>query len=432
MKGARMSTSGKAPGKKFQPQENLLDLKRSALHSHFRKQVDQLSDVAKHPLLSAFAPSNIWPWIASYLKYAFHRKHRYVEYPPEGDQGVYALKKDVKLAVAGDWGTGTEESFRVAKGMLNFGPDYTIHLGDIYYVGDTEEVDENFLGKDAQGYAGVVWPKGNIGSFTLCVNHDMYAKGNAYYEALFPSVGVPSSRDKKQLAAFFCLENDTWRILGLDTGYNSVGLPILGQIPLINKIPWVGADARFRKEMLQWLREKVNPKARPRATILLTHHQCFSAFEDQYPRPAKQLAEFFGGQQIIWIWGHEHRMAVYGKHTDKNGITTYARCLGHGGMPVELNDVKHQNVPLQYYDHRTYETIDKTNIGYNGFLNIQIEENVVKLDYRDVTDTTVLTEEFRATSNAEIQQKFTFVSPELSKGNAAPDLPVAKAATKDH
>jgi len=40
----------------------------------------------------------------------------------------------VKLAIAGDWGTGTNEAYRVAAGISAFTPDYTIHLGDVYYV----------------------------------------------------------------------------------------------------------------------------------------------------------------------------------------------------------------------------------------------------------------------------------------------------------
>ncbi|HZD93801.1 MAG TPA: metallophosphoesterase, partial [Candidatus Sulfotelmatobacter sp.] len=416
-----------------QPQRNLLKLKRSALHSHYRKQVDELSDLVQRPGLSAFGPQNIWPWIKGYFKYAFNAKHPFVEYPAQGEQGLYPLQaadqgKAIKVAIAGDWGTGTEEAFKVAEGMLDFGPDYTIHLGDVYYVGDEEEVAENFLGKDAEGYAGVEWPKGRVGSFALTGNHEMYANGTAYYKNLLPTLGIPTSQDKKQLASFFCLENDAWRVLGLDTGYNSVGLPILGQIPLINKLPWVGADGKMESKMLDWLRKKINPAQRRLPTILLTHHQSFSAFEEGYPRPAGQLAEFFSGQQIVWIWGHEHRMAVYDKYTDANNITAYARCLGHGGMPVELKDVHDPSAPLQFYDHRTYASYDDGPVGFNGFLNVRLEGNKAVLDYRDVHNKAILQEEFTAAANGAISQAFTLVGPELTRGKAAPEAPLAQAA----
>jgi hypothetical protein len=51
------------------------------------------------------------------------------------------------------------------------------------------------------------------------------------------------------------------------------------------------------------------PKANPKATLLLSHHQYFTAFKDHaYTKPAKQLVEFFQGQDVVWIWGHEHRL----------------------------------------------------------------------------------------------------------------------------
>ena len=106
---------------KYQDQADLLDLKRSALHSHYRRQVDKLADVSKFPEAAAFLPANFLPWVGEYLKYVFRRRHRFVCYPPEGDHGIYPLKpaqgQAVRLAIAGDWGTGTEESQRVASAM---------------------------------------------------------------------------------------------------------------------------------------------------------------------------------------------------------------------------------------------------------------------------------------------------------------------------
>jgi predicted phosphodiesterase len=57
-------------------------------------------------------------------------------------------------------------------------PDFTIHLGDVYYVGDDNEVRENFLGEKTSPYAPVRWPMGAKGSFALNGNHEMYADGN--------------------------------------------------------------------------------------------------------------------------------------------------------------------------------------------------------------------------------------------------------------
>ncbi len=39
------------------------------------------------------------------------------------------------ISLVGDWGTGTDEAESVAKRVLEFGPDFTVHLGDVYFVG---------------------------------------------------------------------------------------------------------------------------------------------------------------------------------------------------------------------------------------------------------------------------------------------------------
>ena len=388
-------------GGKHQDLRDLLDLPRSSLASHFRQKVDDLADVSRFPRLAAFAPWNLWPWVKSYLKYVFHRKHPFVTYPPQGERGCYEMStangsNDVRISIAGDWGTGTEEADRVAAHMHNSHPDYTIHLGDVYYVGDKEEIAENCLGKSTGDYKGVTWPKGEVGSFALNSNHEMYANGFGYFEALIPALGIPSSRDRAQLASFFCLQNDTWRILGLDTGYNSTGIPMIGLIPLLNRIPGIGPSCRLEEDLMEWLRTIVEPQRNPRATILLSHHQYFSAFEDHYPIPARQLAEIFAEQDVLWLWGHEHRLAVYDRYTE-GPITAFGRCIGHGGMPVELIRPRTgSRAALRFYDRRTYTTVDGHRLGFNGFLNLQLEGKTATLDYRDVNNKSVLLEQFES------------------------------------
>src|ERR1035437_8855390 len=88
--------------------------------------------------------------------------------------------------LAGDWGTGTDEARIVAAAMEKSEPDFTIHLGDVYYVGDNNEVRENFLGEKTSPYAPVKWPMGAKGSFALNGNHEMYADGNGYWKMVLP------------------------------------------------------------------------------------------------------------------------------------------------------------------------------------------------------------------------------------------------------
>jgi len=94
------------------------------------------------PKLSAFFSSELWPWISNYIKGMFKGKYGpYPGYATDGKDGVYTLRANdngnvIKISVAGDWGTGTFEASEVATRMSDSNPDYTIHLGDVYYVGD--------------------------------------------------------------------------------------------------------------------------------------------------------------------------------------------------------------------------------------------------------------------------------------------------------
>ena len=189
--------------------------------------------VPKFPLMVAFESGNLWPWITNYLKTSFTGKFKpYPSYPASnGDIGIYPLKaKDggnvIKVSIVGDWGTGTYESWKAAESMASFVPDYTIHLGDVYYVGDQQEVNENFLGLPGGTYTPVQFPTGKVGTFALIGNHEMYGGGGPYFSTILPY--CETGTGTTQQASFFCLESPEWRIIGIDTGYNSVGTFILG------------------------------------------------------------------------------------------------------------------------------------------------------------------------------------------------------------
>lgn len=401
---------------------------RFAVVSHFNQKVDQLAEVSDFPRLAAFLPQNLWPWVWNYLKSAFTPKYPFPSYGSNGDRGVYRLSPSrsgapIKIAMAGDWGTGTDEAYTIATLMCpnnpSLMPDFTIHLGDIYYVGDEPEIKENCLGQPASSHLGVSWPHGSLGSFALNANHEMYANGKGYFTTFLPTLGIGGSPGG-QRCSFFSLESDQWRILGIDTGYNSVGIPILSQIPGLKEIPAIGGNCRLEDSLIQWLRDVVKPKENLKATLLLSHHEYFTAFNDlAYTKPAKQLMEFFPDQELVWIWGHEHRLAIYDKYKMSGGITAYGRCLGHGGMPVELTPPVHQEVPLLYYDRRPYKLLDGTQVGVNGFVNLSLSGSVLSLDYRDINNNSLLVEEFKHVGNGVLSHDFVNVAqPGLTPGNA--------------
>jgi hypothetical protein len=370
--------------------------------AEFQKQATALATTSNFPKLAAFLPQNLWPWVWNYLKSVFRGRFRPFPVYGVGETGIYQMQATnggnvIKVAIAGDWGTGTLESETVAASMMNENPDYTIHLGDVYYVGDNDEIEENCLNQPVNNYTPVDWPRVGQGSFALNGNHEMYCGGGAYFTEFLPKLGVWNPR-QQQRTSYFCLETPSWRILAIDTGYNSVGWPILGAIPWVNKIPFIGADCRIEDGLIDWLRNVIQPQIHFKPTLLLSHHQNYTAFKDQaYTRPAKQMLEFFPNQELIWMWGHEHRLAIYNCFSVSGGIKTYGRCLGNGGMPVEVSDPSNFDVtkaPLLFYDSFTNTLDDGTNVSRNGFVLVTLDSSALTLDYRDLNDQSLFVERF--------------------------------------
>lgn len=326
-------------------------------------------------------------WVWHYVKTRIGGKYPFADYETSpADKGVYVLAPGngeagaVRVALVGDWGSGTREADEVGRRIEAAEPHFTIHLGDIYYVGAKKEILENMLGRRVR------WPVGSRGSFSLNSNHEMYARGKGYYKYLLPKLGVRSSPDadpQGQKASFFCLESEHWRVIGLDTGYYSVGLPILEKV--------FKPSCKLHDKLLRWLREDVRIQDdRTRGIVLLSHHQYYSQFDSLHERAARQLSELIG-RPVLWFWGHEHRLAIYGKHATRKGrLEAYGRCLGHGGLPIEdvdeppKRDGTHQ-VGLVLYDRRVRTSIgrDRTAVGFNGYAVLSFDGKDLIVEYRD-------------------------------------------------
>ena len=384
---------------------------RTRLMAQFQQKATQLAATSDYPKLSAFLPQNLWPWVWNYIKSVFRGKVKpFPTYPP-GTTGVYQLQarageSKIKIAMAGDWGTGTQVSDTVARSIVNENPDYTIHLGDVYYVGDTNEINENCLDQPVNDYIPVNWPRDCQGSFALNGNHEMYCGGGPYFTLFLKNLGIKNPREQ-QRTSYFCLETAFWRILAIDTGYNSVGIPILGAIPWINRLSFVGADCRLEDALINWVRDIVQPNTNIKPTLLLSHHQYYTAFRDQsYARPAKQLLEFFPNQKLIWMWGHEHRLAIYDLYSLDGGIKVYGRCLGHGGMPVDVStsdNFKLSKAPLLLYDSATHKLDDGTEVGRNGFVVLTLDGSALTFDYRDLDSQSLFIERFVGAPDGTVQ-----------------------------
>jgi Calcineurin-like phosphoesterase len=314
---------------------------------------------------------------------------RFTPYPSysDPDGGLFEIQKGadepVTIALLSDWASDTTESQQVAAQVGT--NDYSIHLGDTYYVGNDKEIASNF-----NTSLGGTWPYGSLGSFAMLGNHEMYSNGQSYFQQLLPAMGNYYADHKQvQETSFFCLENDYWRIIGLDTGYDSL-------------TGWLGLKANGNLDLPDvqkaWLQNTVKLNEDKRGIIILSHHQCFSAFEDEFPNPGKFISSLMQpGRDIIWLWGHEHWFSVYGANQLDNGSNVYARCIGNSGMPVELKDTggnpkvpKSSNVGeavnrnLVLYDNRQREVIDATiPLGFNGYTFLNLEGPKLVISYYD-------------------------------------------------
>jgi hypothetical protein len=272
----------------------------------------------------------------------------------EAGPKVIEIKADARVALVGDWGTGAEPALVILKHIAARKPDVFVHLGDVYYSGTPKECKSNF--SDVLGHilrAGSSKPL----VFTLAGNHDMYCGGIGYYELIKTLNPAPFA----QRSSFFCLRSadERWQLLAMDTGlhdYNPLGVA--------EAVTFVEDDE------LDWHRDRIR-EFRGR-TILLSHHQMFSAFsaigeaDENGKRSAvnpKLLKAFqslsAAGRISAWFWGHEHKLGIYNEFA---GLTR-GRCLGHGAVPTSILDKIYD--PLEGLD-KIPSIVANTKLSPNG------------------------------------------------------------------
>jgi len=386
---------------------DLLHLPRSVAVSHMRR-AQEAASAPNFPPAAFFAPAAILKWARHYLAYVIREKHFFPHHTASPQNAMYDLLDEngsdhVRIALAGDWGTGTDEAANVAKQMLTFDPHFTLHIGDVYYVGDPIEVNENCLGicNPINNYNPVLWPVGTLGSFAMNGNHEMYANGIGYFDVFLPRLGL--RRDGLMLGqqtSFFCLQNAHWRLIAVDTGYNSTGIPVLEQIPLLNKLAFIGGNCRLPKPSTDWLQEIVIPHPEepdPRGIVVLSHQQYYSGFESDFRKPARQLFAAGVKGPVLWFWGHEHRFAGYDLF-GKDQLKAYGRCVGHGGMPLGIRRPSRNPQP-KFWDGRK----GLGGLGVNGHVNLEFKGRELHADYVDLNGTKLVEESWAAPGDGTVQ-----------------------------
>lgn len=260
-----------------------------------------------------------------FLKEAGTIPYRTPDYPGYPFVVDGRLPDNAKLALMADWGTGQDGARKLLEKLEARDPDVVIHLGDIYYSGTEHEVRNYFyaIWQDVLGIPWVEWGDrlpdlaARPATFTLSGNHDMYSGGKPYY-TLIDMLGQPAS--------YFCLRNEHWQFVALDTGLNDVN-------------PVLHTATSLRETEVGWLKERID-QADGRKTVLLSHHQLFSAYERIAGRTVNE-ALFAQVRDVLpqvaaWFWGHEHNLVVYESFAE--GGDVLGRCIGHGAFPVGVDE----------------------------------------------------------------------------------------------
>ncbi|WP_437499245.1 metallophosphoesterase family protein [Sorangium sp. So ce1099] len=254
---------------------------------------------------------DVFNWIAEFLKALPDCivPHPFLSPPGAPD----SVSNDINVALLGDWGSGLYGapfcSASIARGKY----DLVVHLGDIYYVGDKDEVRNHFLD---------FWPKfqgAQPMSRALMGNHEAYAGGYGYFDLILPRF--------RQSSSVFALQNDHFLLVGIDTGYgHSAAYDWLRD----NGVHIDGFDPGLAHDQVSWLGDMINA-AGSRKVVLFSHHQPFSLFENPGPKLQAQLQPLLAAKKIAaWYWGHEHRAVFYDQHASWG---VFGRCIGHSGFP---------------------------------------------------------------------------------------------------
>lgn len=243
-----------------------------------------------------------------------------------GDPAPHALPENATIALIADWGTGTAEAIALLEKVAAHRPDVLIHLGDVYYSGTGEENQRYFLDPINKVFGR--GPDRPLAVFNLPGNHDLYSGGAGYYDTL-DRLNVPPLAPEGQMQShsFFCLRSSGWQIVGLNTGLHDDDL-----------FDVATSMTYLEDPELVWAKNQIATAA-GRRTMLLSHHQLFSAFSPIGPKDngdrsmnARLYSQFADvlPEIDVWLWGHEHNLEIYGPYA---GLSR-GRCIGHAAVPV--------------------------------------------------------------------------------------------------
>ena len=282
----------------------------------------------------------------------------------------YDLKVDGKgvatIGLFSDWGTGYYHSQYIAKHISsNLDAKQAIHLGDVYYTGCKKDFErcitpvfEEYILKRMPFYA-------------LNANHEMDSHGIPYFKFLEDKREKGKNgifNDQPQEGSYFCLSNQHYQVIGIDTAYHQNG--------------------RYRQEWLRdWLSVRLEQgRQEGKVNILLSQNEPYAKKVTKLL--SKDLARDVVDEKLVdlWFWGDEHYCALYGPSEQAPFVGS---CIGHGGFPYSLKSCSHMKsvvAPLLWGETAPRfpeEPGVRPGRGNNGFCYLTLAENIVELTYYD-------------------------------------------------
>lgn len=319
---AEIAVADKTPGVFFVPDSQAASL-LLAYMARAGLERGKLEEVKDGRYEVKFDDQDIKGWVGSFFQDWIGRvlhKHPFIGAAPIAEK----LGNTARVALLGDWGTGLYGAPVCARAIALRKPafDTVIHLGDIYYAGNEDEVKARFLDH---------WPMiPGARNRAVNANHEMYSGGQGYFKKVLPAF--------QQASSIFALQNDHYLLVGLDTGYDEHDLAG-------NQAGWLQALA---------------DQAGDRRIVLMSHHQPFSVFEDQGTKLVKKLRSLLAGRRIFaWYWGHEHRCMIYEKHQEWQ---MYGRLVGHSGYPYFRKDFSAYPIRQVNRDKTTWRALKETDV----------------------------------------------------------------------
>ncbi|MDX6404596.1 MAG: hypothetical protein QOH70_2051 [Blastocatellia bacterium] len=251
-----------------------------------------------------------------------------------------SIRDEIRVGLLADWGTGLYGAPVSAMSIEDdkSGYELLMHLGDVYYSGTDNEIQDEFL---------AYWPTIAGATSRACnSNHEMYTGGHAYFNQTLPAFG--------QQASFYALQNSHWTLIGLDTAYHEWDLQSSDD------------EKQGGVDQVAWLNSIV-AQAGDNKIILFSHHQLFSLFDDlSKSKLAGCVSDLLNKKRLFaWYWGHEHRCVLFDQHPN---FGLYGRCIGHGGYPYFRDNLANANAESQGANGTKWRRLPTKNLVPSGLV----------------------------------------------------------------